>query len=164
MTLPRKTIWALGLYQGWWVHVQLVYVLHYLCSQVSMPTSTPATRLSKRIVKQLSWETRHLLHKVWPITWNILAREQRQSLTLIGFLFKKEANDIGKAVKLCIGNVSWEAWRNNKRQPTTQEFLSTESIGWWGNIDKLFFKNDTVEQLTLRSEKASSQQQLIWLN
>ena len=31
-------------------NVQLMYVLHCLCSQVSMPTSTPATRLSKRIL------------------------------------------------------------------------------------------------------------------
>ena len=71
-----------------------------------MPTSTPATRLSKRIVKQLSWEAHHLLPSVAEYTKHIGKRTNisRQLRTLIEFYV--EANDIGKAVKLYIGNAS----------------------------------------------------------
>ena len=70
-----------------------------------MPTSTPATRLSKRILNNYHGKHAPSAQSVAEYMKHIGKRTK--TVTNIDWvLFKKEANDIGKAVKLYIGNVS----------------------------------------------------------
>ena len=68
-----------------------------------MPTSTTATRLSKRTI--IMGNTSPSAQSVAEYIKHIGKRTK--TVTNIDWvLFKKESNDIGKAVKLYIGNVS----------------------------------------------------------